>query len=128
MKKIIFLMFSILFSLQLNANNSFNSEISHVAGGTLLAGGVTAIVDSFPQYKVKRGMIGFGVSTAAGVIDFAVESITAGDIKGQLLDLVSHTLGSIFGAWVTDKYILAPVVEDSPVQGKYLGCAMAYHF
>ena len=128
MKKIIFFMFGILFSLQLHANNSFNSEISHVAGGTLLAGGVTAIADSFPQYKAKRGMIGFGVSTAAGVIDFAVESITAGDIKGQLLDLVSHTLGSALGAWVTDEYILSPVIEDSQVQGKYLGCAMEYRF
>ena len=128
MKKSIIILSSLLWTLQLSATESFNSEISHAAGGALLAGGITAIADYYPEYKENRGMVGFGVSTAAGVIDFVIETAVDGNAKGQLLDLASHTLGSAFGAWLTDEYILSPIVTESKTEGKYLGLAMNYSF
>lgn len=128
MRKSILLISSIIMTMQLHATESVNSELSHVAGGALLAGGVTTIADQFPEYKENRKMIGFGISTVAGVVDFAVESIVDGNTKGQLLDLASHTIGSAIGAWVTDKYILEPVIQESKSEGKYVGLAMNYSF
>jgi len=128
MKTSIIILSSLLLTFQLHATESVNSELSHVAGGALLAGGITAIADYYPEYKKNRGMIGFGVSTVAGVIDFAIETAVDGNTKGQLLDLASHTLGSALGAWITDDYILSPVVADSKTEGKYLGLAMNYSF
>ena len=128
MKKSIIFFASVVLTLQVHANNSVASEVSHVAGGALLAGGVTAIADQFPEYKPNRAMLGFGVSTVIGVIDFAVESVVNGDTSGQLLDLASHTLGSALGAWVTDEYILSPVITNSKTEGKYAGLTMNYSF
>lgn len=112
-----------------SANDSFNSEMSHVIGGAVIAGGITAVVDSYyPEYKADRGMIGFGISSLTII---AFESVTValrGDAKGQLLDVASHMAGSAFGAFVTDKFILAPVVTNSPAEGKLVGLNVKYSF
>lgn len=112
-----------------SANDSFNSEMSHVIGGAVMAGGITAVVDSYyPEYKADRGMIGFGISSLTII---AFESVTValrGDAKGQLLDVASHMAGSAFGAFVTDKFILAPVVTNSPAEGKLVGLNVKYSF
>jgi hypothetical protein len=112
-----------------SANDSFNSEISHVIGGAVMAGGITAVVDSYyPEYKADRGMIGFGVSSLTII---AFESVTValrGDAKGQLLDVASHIAGSAFGAFVTDKFILSPVVENSTSEGKFIGLRAGVSF
>lgn len=112
-----------------SANDSFNSEISHVIGGAVMAGGITAVVDSYyPEYKADRGMIGFGVSSLSII---AFESVTValrGDAKGQLLDVASHIVGSAFGAFVTDTFILSPVVENSTSEGKFIGLRAGVSF
>jgi len=112
-----------------SANESFNSEISHVIGGAVMAGGITAVVDNYyPEYKADRGMIGFGISSATII---AFESVTIalnGDAKGQLLDVASHIAGSAFGAFVTDKFILAPVLTNSAIEGKVVGLNIKYSF
>jgi len=128
MRKSIIFFASVVLTLQVHANNSVASEASHAAGGALLAGGITAIADQFPEYKPNRAMLGFGISTIAGVIDFVVESTVDGDTSGQLLDLASHTLGSALGAWITDDYILSPVITNSKTEGRYAGLAMNYSF
>ena len=128
MKKSIFFLCTIIVTLQLHATDTFNSEASHFVGGTVLAGASTAVVNQFEEYKQDRKIIGFGVSAVYALIDQSIQYAEDGNAGGQLLDLGAHLLGSALGAWVTDKYILSPVVEDSPVQGKYLGCAMAYRF
>jgi len=112
-----------------SANDDFNSEMSHVVGGAILAGGITAVVDRYyPEYREDRGMIGFWTSSAAIVIEQAVEIALHGDAKGQALDAVSHIIGSALGAFVTDQYILSPVLNNSASEGKYVGLALQYSF
>ena len=102
----------ILFSL---ANNSFaydglTSELSHAAGGAVMAGAITKLFEESPN----RVLIGVGASSA---VSFLAESrqVLSKDAKvsSSLLDFGSHTLGSIVGAWVSDKYLLTPVITRS---------------
>ncbi|MCX6072757.1 MAG: hypothetical protein NTY39_00350 [Campylobacterales bacterium] len=112
-----------------SANDGFNSEISHFIGGTVMAGGITAIVDSYyPKYKEDRGMIGFWISSASIVVEQGIEVALHGDAKGQLMDTVSHIAGSALGAYVTDQFILAPVVSDSKAQGTFVGLNLQHSF
>ena len=129
MKKIFIGMSALLLIIQLHANDSRNSEISHVIGGAVMAGAITAVVDQYyPEYKANRGMIGFGISSAAILAESGVEYAIRGDAKGQALDAISHIAGSALGAFITDKYILAPVINDSPVEGKYVGLTLQHSF
>lgn len=113
----------------LNANDGFNSEISHVIGGAAMAGGITAAIDRYyPEYREDRGMIGFGLSSA---VIIAFESVTValnGDLRGQLLDVASHVTGSALGAFVTDRYFLSPVLQNSSSEGKYIGMTLQHTF
>jgi len=129
MKRVSFLIASTLMITQLQANDSFSSEMSHVVGGAVMAGGMTAVIDSYyPEYKQNRGMIGFEISSAAIVVEQTIEFALHGNASGQLLDIASHVLGSAFGAFVTDKYILAPVMNNSSVEGKFVGLAVQHSF
>lgn len=113
----------------LYGNDSFDSEFSHFAGGAVMAGGITAIVDSYyPEYRSDRGMIGFGISSVAIVVEQGIEVILNGNARGQLLDAVSHIAGSALGAYITDQYILTPVIKDSAIEGKYIGLVMQRSF
>jgi hypothetical protein len=103
-------------------NDSFNSEISHFIGGSVAAGGVTAIVDHYyPEYSENRAMIGFGISSLGMIIAEGIQIAQDGNSRGQMLDIASHIAGSAFGAFVTDKYILSPVIKNSPTEGKSVG-------
>lgn len=112
-----------------SANDSFNSEMSHFVGGAVMAGGITVVVDRYyPEYKADRGMIGFGISSVAMIVESAVEFAIRGDARGQTLDAVSHIAGSALGSFVTDQYILSPVVNNSTAEGKYVGLALQHSF
>ncbi|MDD5156686.1 hypothetical protein [Sulfurimonas sp.] len=120
---------SLLVMSSLHANDSLSSELSHFAGGAVMAGGITAVVDVYyPEYRSDRGMIGFGISSAAIVVEQGVEFILNGNAKGQLLDVVSHIAGSAFGVYITDRYILTPVIKDCALEGKYIGLVMQHSF
>lgn len=111
------------------ANDDFNSEMSHVIGGAVMAGGITAIVDRYyPEYKGDRAMIGFWTSSAAIVIEQAVELALHGNAKGQALDAISHIAGSALGAFVTDQYLLTPLLNNSSAEGKYVGLTLQHSF
>lgn len=112
-----------------SANDSLNSEMSHVIGGAVMAGGITAVVDRYyPEYKENRGMIGFGISSASMIVFESINMALGANVKGQLLDIASHVAGSAFGAFVTDQYILSPVVNNSAAEGKYVGLALKHTF
>jgi len=129
MKKISLVIAATLMITQLQANNSASSEMSHVIGGTVMAGGITAVVNSYyPEYKENRGMIGFWTSSAVIVIEQGIEFAVRGDAKGQLLDATAHILGSALGAFVTDQYILAPVINNSHLEGKSVGLTLQHSF
>ncbi|MDD2896670.1 MAG: hypothetical protein PHG81_11705 [Aliarcobacter sp.] len=115
--------------LSLYANESVSSEASHFVGGAVMAGGVTAIVDQYyPEYKSDRGIIGFEVSSIAIIAEQSIEYALNGNARGQLLDAASHIVGSALGAFITDKYILLPVVKDSASDGKYVGLTVHHSF
>lgn len=115
--------------LALQASDGFNSEASHFAGGTVLAGGITAVVDQYyPEYKSERGMLGFKISSAAVIVEQSIEYAINGNAKSQLMDAASHIIGSALGAYITDKYILLPVVKDSSTDGKYVGLNIQHNF
>jgi hypothetical protein len=120
---------SICSIFSLYASDSFNSEASHFAGGAVMAGGITAIVDSYyPEYKADRGIIGFGVSSIAIIIEQSIEYSINGGARSQMLDAASHIVGSALGAFITDKYILLPVVKDLGSDGKYVGLNVQHNF
>ena len=106
------------------ASDSFNSEFSHAAGGAAMAGIATYIADDYwPQ---DRGWIGFSVSAAMGV---ALEGVDSARGNGfSALDVVSNALGGAVGAFVTDRYILMPVVKKDREQGAYLGVKGEFKF
>ncbi|MDD2951148.1 MAG: hypothetical protein PHU29_10200 [Sulfuricurvum sp.] len=128
--KLKFLVVSSLIAVStLGANEGFNSEFSHFVGGAVMAGGITAVVDRYyPEYRSDRGMIGFEVSSIAIVAEQGIEYAMHGNARGQLLDAASHIAGSALGAYVTDQYILSPVVQNSASEGKYIGLNLQHTF
>lgn len=103
--------------------------MSHVAGGVAMAGVITAAVDHYyPKYRHCRGKIGFWISSAGIILEQGVEVAQHGNCKGQLLDAASHVLGSAIGAFVTDRFILSPVINDFSSRGKSFGLKIQYHF
>jgi hypothetical protein len=120
---------NLLFLSQTYANESIGSEVSHAIGGALMAGKITAVVERYyPKHRENRRMIGFKISSATAIALQVIEYATNGNAEGQLLDAASHIAGSAIGAWVTDKYILIPVVKNTNNNGKYIGLAMQYSF
>ena len=115
--------------LALHANDGVTSEASHFVGGAVMAGGITAVVDSYyPEYKSERGMLGFEVSSIAIIAEQSIEYAINGNARGQLIDALSHIAGSALGAFITDKYFLLPVIKDSASDGKYVGLNVHHNF
>lgn len=120
---------SVCSALVLNANDSVSSESSHFVGGAVLAGGISAVVDQYyPEYRSERGMLGFEISSAAIIAEQTIEYAVNGDARGQLLDIAAHIAGSALGAWVTDQYILSPVIQNSASEGQYIGMSLHHSF
>lgn len=92
-----------------HASDSFNSEISHAIGGAVMAAYIT---DKYLDSEY-RSWIGFGMSTAIIVVEQNYEISKTGKRSSQQLDIVAHAVGSAFGAWYTDKYLLVPLVKKN---------------
>ena len=112
------LVLAVCLSGSAQAYDGLTSELSHAAGGALLAGAVTrAYSDS--EY---RAWIGFAVS-ATGILlaeQRALASSVAAEAKSARLDVAYHVVGAALGAWVTDRYALQPVVTPSYVGVVYV--------
>jgi hypothetical protein len=118
---------SMLITSNVYATDCFNSEAAHFAFGAVMGGGITAVVDNyFPEYREHRAMIGFGVSSVGAVLESAYEYSINGNGKNQAIDALSHIAGSALGAYVTDEYILEPVVQTSGSEGRYIGINLKY--
>lgn len=93
------------------AYDGFTSEVSHATGGAVLAGSITTLYKD----SENRAWIGFGVSSAFSVLAETRQYVTDRKVKASssLLDASSHILGSALGAWVTDQYLLMPVLNKS---------------
>jgi len=109
-----------LLSASVQANDSFNSELSHFAGGAAMGAGFTAVADHYGS-REHRGWIGFGISTGIGVVgELASRN---GDFSA--LDAGVNALGAALGAFATDRWILAPVVLP---EQHYAGLMTGYRF
>ena len=111
MKRLVYLLTLMLSVKAAHAYDGFTSEVSHAAGGAVLASAITALYKD----SENRAWIGFGVSSAVSVLAEARQYATDRKVKvsSSLLDASSHILGSALGAWATDQYFLMPVVTKS---------------
>ena len=94
-----------------HAYDGLTSELSHAAGGALLAGAVTKMYSELEN----RVWIGFAVSTAAVVLEQGYQISRGANRNSQIKDMAWHAVGSALGAWATDKYLLVPVVTRTSV-------------
>lgn len=106
-----------------HANDSFNSEISHVAGFSIMAGSFTAIADH-TGYRDDRAWLGFAVTSGIGILSESVEALRDGG-PISALDIGSDLLGAAIGSYVTDRWLLAPVVRP---EQHYAGLRLIYAF
>jgi hypothetical protein len=118
---------SMLMMSNVHATDSFNSEASHFIFGAALAGGITAVVDHwFPEQREYRGWWGFGISSVGAALESLYEYNINGNGRNQAIDAASHIAGSALGAYVTDQYILEPVIKNSASEGRYIGVNLIY--
>ncbi|MDQ6618478.1 MAG: hypothetical protein M3Z31_02055 [Pseudomonadota bacterium] len=102
------------------------SEISHGTFGAILAGATTAGVDRYwPEQREHRALIGFGASVFVGFAGEGIQRLNGG--RFSLLDAGSHAVGSAVGAFITDRFILAPVVSRS-ASARYIGVSAELRF
>ena len=99
-----------LYATTVQANDSLNSELSHVAGGAAMGAGFTYLADYYGE-KEHRGWIGFGTAAGIGVLGEAIE-LASGNGNFSALDAGSNALGAAIGAFVTDQWVLMPVVNS----------------
>jgi hypothetical protein len=107
-----------------HANDSFGSEFSHLVGGMAIASAATVVADRCGAGE-NRGWVGFGTSVAFSFVNEAVQVAANGSsqLRGSSLDFAANLAGAAFGALVTDKYVLAPVVVNDASGQRHLGVA-----
>jgi hypothetical protein len=101
------------------AYDGFTSEISHAAGGALMAG---LVVQACADDE-RRAWIGFAVSAAAGALSESLQASRGARGYSSMLDAASHAAGAAVGAWAGDRYRLLPVL-----QRPYVGFLLVHRF
>ena len=111
------------------ANDSIGSELSHLLSGAAIAAGATAVADHYGAGE-NRGWIGFGTSVGISFVMESAQIIANGSsqVRGSSLDFASNLVGAAFGAWVTDRYILAPVVTRDASGHNHFGVTLKMDF
>jgi hypothetical protein len=127
-KKQIFFCIVLLFATQAFADTiNVPGESAHVAGGAAISGIATAIADKY--WPEHRALIGFSVGTASGIIGEGIDRASNGEAFSSMLqDVAFTTLGAAIGAFITDKYILMPVIKRDQADGTSLGLAIQHSF
>lgn len=101
------------------AYDGFTSEISHAAGGAVMAALVTQVCAD----DERRAWIGFAVSAAAGALSESLQASRGARGYSSMLDAASHAAGAALGAWASDRYLLVPVL-----QRPYVGVLLVHRF
>ena len=124
------LILGLLISGGIQANDSVTSELSHVGGGVVLAGLGTVITDRyFSKYREYRGWIGFWSATLiTGIISGIEYAQDTDDASGELLDFASGVAGAAIGSFVTDRFILSPIIHSTPDGSHTMGVNVFYKF
>lgn len=102
------------------AYDGFSSEGMHFLGGAVLAGGITALIESSPY----RAWIGFG-ATSLVYAATEVKNIRLGGAArhSALLDIGWNAFGAAVGAFGTDRFLLKPVIAKG-----YVGVEVAVSY
>ena len=110
------------------ANDSFNSEMSHVVSGAAMASVATAIADRFDTDD--RRWVGFAVTVGISLVEESVQILTTGprQVGPSAMDFFATFAGATFGAWVTDRYLLMPVATRDAAGHRGFGVAMRMSF
>jgi hypothetical protein len=93
----------------------FYSEASHALFGAFMGGSLTWVADEV-GWREHRALIGFGVTTAGGLLEEA-----ASKSGFSIADAGFNMLGAAVGAYVTDRYLLAPVVQRQADGHRFVG-------
>ncbi len=104
------------------ANDSFNSEFSHVAGSSVMAAGFTLVADRYLA-SPEPAWVGFGLATSVGVVGETASWCSGGHFSW--LDLGSDALGAALGAYASQRWWLRP---ESDSRNHYLGLTAGYRF
>ncbi len=110
------------------ANDSFGSEFSHFVTGAAIASAATAVAS---HYELEdRGWIGFWTSVGISFVEEAAQVASNGSsqLRGSALDFGSNLLGAALGAWVTDRYLLQPMVTRDATGHSSVGVALRMKF
>ena len=95
---------------------------SHFLGGVLLGGLGAKVADyAIPDH---RFLVGTALGTLPGLCIEIADSTTASGFSGG--DLLADFLGAAIGAYVTDSFILRPVVHTGP--DKFVGMQIGKQF
>jgi hypothetical protein len=110
------------------ANESFGSEFSHFVAGAAVGSGATAIADHYGAEN--RAWIGFGVTAGLSFVAEAVQIAAYGSSQfgPSALDFGSNLLGAALGAWVTDRFFLAPAVSTDAQGHRTVSLSMRLSF
>lgn len=117
-----------LWSGSSHANESFGSEFSHLVAGAAIASAATVVAD---HYGVEqRAWVGFGTSVGISFVLEAVQIAANGSsqVGPSALDFGANLVGAAFGAWVTDRFVLQPVVSKDASGHVRAGVAMKLPF
>ena len=130
MKNFFGICLAICFANSAWADDSLGSELKHVAVGAVVAGVATVVADRF--WPENRAWIGFAAGVTAGVLGELVDRGQGSgkwDGKHSALDVAATAVGAGIGAFVTDRFILMPVVKRAHGgQYQYYGVAGQYRF
>jgi len=101
-------------------------ELSHVAGGAVLAGGFTALAGKY--YPNYRKLIGFLASSACVVVGEGIQMSQGETFSSSAQDMGVHMLGAAAGALVTDAFVLTPVLKQDKAGNTLTGLALHRSF
>lgn len=128
MRTLLYLCIVVLFATQAFAYEmNVGAEAAHAAGGAAIAGVATAVANNY--WPEHRALIGFGISTAVGIIGEGIDRAQTGEKFSHMFeDVAFHTLGAAIGSLITDKFILIPVIKRDNSRSNYYGLAFQYLF
>ena len=126
MRRIILLGLALLFTAPARSYDGLTSELGHAAGG-MAVGGVTtwAVSELWPENREYRALIGFGAAALVGVLDELHDRQKGYGFSAR--DVAWAAAGGALGAFVTDRFFLAPVASRSQ-SGNYVGVVAQYRF
>lgn len=98
-----------------DANDSFNAELSHFVGNTALASAATIFVDKYWPETEHPAVVGFSVSASEAFLGEVVDYASGGHLSW--LDVAVGTVGAATGAFLTDQFYLVPKLEPHHTYG-----------